>query len=253
MKKKNIQAKSLLLSAIILTSILQSCVSNKTVYTSELEKNFKEQKEEFIQQRGLGGSENDFDWYFSDETIDREYEVISYNHVNSFIPFKQFIFNRWQLKYRLHQYMHNAYCIGILPSVDAMLLDADLGGVKYIRYKDSKKAPFIIPTKQSFTKGISGGIAVFPSNGIIDNENKIIIGNYHLNREINCTKSIRHEFGFLRGLSSKDEYKDWSNNTYDVTEKRGGFFSFNYKYVFSYNISDLINIFMISLIVNIFI
>ena len=148
MKKKNIQAKSLLLSAIILTSILQSCVSNKTVYTSELEKNFKEQKEEFIQQRGLGGSENDFDWYFSDETIDREYEVISYNHVNSFIPFKQFIFNRWQLKYRLHQYMHNAYCIGILPSVDAMLLDADLGGVKYIRYKDSKKAPFIIPTKQ---------------------------------------------------------------------------------------------------------
>lgn len=227
------KTKLLLLSGLVLTSLLQSCVLNKEVYTAELEENFKEQKSEFIQKRGLEGSANDFDVYFSDETIDKEYEVVSYNQVVSWIPLRPFIFNKWQIKYRLHQYMHNAYCLGILPSIDGMLVDADLTGVKYIRYKDSSKEAFVIPAKQDFTKGLSGGLG-FTVPTI--QSNQIITGSYHLNRNINCTKSIRHEFGFLYGLNSKDEYKDWNN--YDVINKEGGFFSLNYKYIFSYNVSE---------------
>ena len=221
--------KKILLGLIVLTSLLQSCVVSKEVYVSELKSNFKEQQDKFLTQRGLDPLKNYLTVYYSDETIDKEYEVVSYNHVNSFIPFRQLRYKKWQIKYRIHQYMHNAYCLGILGSIDAMIVDADLSGVKYIRYKNSSREELIIPKKQSYTKGVSGGIGI-KLPGVAT-----FTGSYNLSRDINCLKSVRHEFGFLYGLRMK---KSSNDGNIENISKEGGFFSFNYKYVFAYNVSE---------------
>ena len=199
------------------------------MYVSELRSNFKEQQDKFLKQRDLEPSENYLIVCYSDETIDKEYDVVSYNQINSFIPFRQLIYNKWQIKYRIHQYMHNAYCLGILGSIDAMIVDADLSGVKYIRYKNSSKEEFIIPKKQSYSKGVSRGV------GITFKKIKTLTGSYNFSRDINCSKSIRHEFGFLYGLRIKEASK--IGNIENIN-KSGGFFSLNYKYVFAYNVSE---------------
>ncbi len=212
----------------ILILTIQSCVVQKAVYTEDLNKNFNEQKEKFITNKRLAGdSINNFKVYYSDQTINRDYEVVSYNQVTSWIPFRPFVFKKWEVKYRLHQYMHNAYCLGLLQSIDAMIVDADLSGVKYIRYNDSKKNQFVKPGKQEYSRGVIGGLGKSLSG--------IINGGYFLNRDVNCLKSNRHEFGFLAGLNAKVETKISNIQT---TNKDGGFFTLNYKYVYSYNISE---------------
>lgn len=221
--------KKTLLILTFLTGLLQSCVVTKEVYVSELQRNFKEQQDKFLTQRGLDSSENHLTVYYSDETVDKEYDVVSYNHMKSFIPFRQLRYNRWQIKYRIHQYMHNAYCLGILGSIDAMIVDADLSGVKYIRYKNSSKEEFIIPKKQSYAKGLSGGV------GIKLPRVTTLTGSYNFSRDINCLESIRHEFGFLYGIRMKETSND---GNIESIFKEGGFFSFNYKYVFAYNVSE---------------
>jgi len=223
---------NLMVFSILILSI-QSCVVQKEIYTGDLNKNFQEQKDKFIVNRGLeGDSINDFKVYYSDENISEDYEVVSYNQVSSWIPFRPFIFKKWEVKYRLHQYMHNAYCLGLLSSIDAMIVNADLTGVKYIRFNDSKKDEFIKPIKQNYSAGIIGGAGLSMTNL---NLNPFITGAYFLNREVNCLKSKRHEFGMMVGLNVKDEFEQFSTVT---TTKDDGFFSLNYKYVYSYNISE---------------
>ena len=222
--------KLLLVSGIIVTGLFQSCVINKEVYTTKLTENFENQKEKFVQKRGLQDSINSFDFYFSDDNIKQEYEVISYNHVSSWLPFKPLIFKKWQMKYRLHQYMHNAFCLGILPTIDGMIVEPDLKGVNYIRYKDSDKEPFVIPAKQDYVSGISFGAGVsFPPGGL--GVRPAINGSYLLSRNINCLKSVRHEFGILYVIRKKQTISN-------TTNKNGGLFSLNYRSILSYNVSE---------------
>ena len=157
--------------------------------------------------------------------IEKEYEVVSYNHFNSWIPFKLFFHKKWELKYRLHQYMHNAYCLGVLSNIDAMIVDADLNGVKYIRYKDSKKENFALPEKQALSPSVNFGIGT--SFGL----NPVLSGAYSLAKNFDCLKGVRHEFGLNYGFNNVEEY----NNS--VT-KNYGFFTANYKYIYSYNLSE---------------
>lgn len=223
----------LLLSGLVLTGLFQSCVINKEVYTTKLSENFENQKEIFVQERGLQDSKNSFDFYFSDNNIEREYEIISYNHVSSWLPFKPLIFKKWQMKYRLHQYMHNAFCLGVLPTIDGMIVEPDLNGVNYIRYKDSDKEPFVIPAKQDYVSGVSFGAGVSFEDEI--GIRPVINGSYFLSRNINCLKSIRHEFGVLYRIRKKVET---NNFNIDRIKKNGGFFSLNYRSILSYNLSE---------------
>ncbi len=234
--------KNKLIPLLIVVLGLQSCVMQKEVYTSELSKNFEDQKVKFIEKRGIEKeSLEDFKVYYSDQKLDKEYEVVSYNQVNSWIPFRPFIFKKWEVKYRLHQYMHNAYCWGILPTIDAMIVNEDLSGVKYIRYKDSKKESFQIPQKQETQSGfILGGGIQFPLDYNFNNGKNyvrpIIAPSYYLKRDINCLKSIRQEFGLL--VKPGYTYNDTIYN-YSVEEKsQSAFFALNYKFIFSYNISE---------------
>lgn len=214
-----------ILLGLLILGVLQSCVTSKDVYVSELKKNFEAQKHTFIEKKGLDITLNSLDVYFSDELIDKEYEVVSYNHVNSWLPFRAFTYNKWELKYRLHQYMHNAYCLGILESVDAIVVDSELSGVKYIRYKDSKKEPFVIPEAQPFSSSINlGGGLSFARSGVLN-------GSYAMSKNIDCLRGRRREFGFNFGLNKVTEATG-SKNMSD------GFFNLNYKYIFSYNLSE---------------
>jgi len=138
---------------LLFSVLIHSCVVQTQVYKTELESNFKEQKNLFIKQRGLEkDSSYNFAIFFSDDNIVKDYEVLSYNHVRSWIPLKNLVFKKWQKKYKLLQYLHQLYCTGMLESCDAIIVDADLNGVKIIRYLDSKKAGFKIPIEQNFTK-----------------------------------------------------------------------------------------------------
>lgn len=211
----------------------QSCVLQKKIYTEDLHANFQEQKEKFIVDKGLEGDElSEFDVYFSDATIEKDYDVVSYNQVHAWIPLRWLIFNRWEVKYRLHQYMHNAYCLDLLPSIDAMVVNADLSGVKYIRFKDSTKNEFIKPGKKEYSKGVIGS-----AGGMVrDDLNFFINGGAFLSRDLSCLNSIRHEFGLFVGFNQKNTTNLASNT--QQTFRDGGFFTLNYKLVYSYNVSE---------------
>ena len=224
--------KKLLLLTII-SGVLHSCVLNKEVYTKKLSENFEEQQETFREKRSLQDSIYNFDFYYSDDQIEKDYEIVSYNHVTSWLPLKLLIFKSWQNKYKLHQYMHNAYCLGILPTIDGMIVEPDLNGVNYIRYKDSKKDPFVIPVKQSYSSSLAfgGGVNVNFDTGI----RPVFNGSYLLSRNLNCLKTVRHEIGMLYGLRKKETFESGS---YSEIDKYGGFFSMNYRAIASYNISE---------------
>jgi hypothetical protein len=225
------KTKFIFILSIVITIFFQSCVINKEVYISEMEKNFQEQKNEFLEKRGLDKSTHYFDVYYSDNSVKKEYDVVSYNHVDSWIPLRPFIYKKWQVKYRLHQYMHNAYCLGVLPSIDAMIVDADLSGVKYIRYKNSTKEAFVIPTEPGYTNGIIGGIGLTISS---PPELSIITGGFQRKKEINCVKSIRKEYGFVFKKLGEESSSSSKQDPY-------GIFALNYKYIFSNSISEYLS------------
>ena len=232
------------ITAILLFILAHSCVVQKEIYKSELADNFTKQKNKFVEKKGIEKkSVEDFKVYYSDQDLGKDYEVVSYNQVSSWIPFRPLIYKKWEVKYRLHQYMHSAYCLGILPTIDAMIVNEDLSGVKYIRYKDSKKDPFEIPQKRPFTSGYIVGAAIGFTDfdafgGYVDNALKlrpIINTAYYKKRDLNCLKSIRHEFG----LMLKPSYTSRDTTTYQITRStNSAFFSLNYKFVYSYDISE---------------
>ena len=214
----------------------------KITYKSELSENFNQQKEKFLTQRGLKGDPKyALEVYFSDEVLAKEYEVLSYNQVKSWrmIKLENLGSYRWEKKYRLHQYMHTAYCTGVLTSADAMIVDADLSGVKFVRYKDSNKDNLSLPAKQGFVKSVTLGGGVNFERPF----SSMVAASYNLNRELNCSRSIRHEFGFIYGFNRKsDSYypENFNNNVQssDLLTKEKGFITFNYKLLNSFNMSE---------------
>lgn len=229
--------------AVLIIILSHSCVVQKEIYKSELAENFTKQKNKFVEKKGIEKkSIEDFKVYYSDQDLNKDYEVVSYNQVSSWIPFRPLIYKKWEIKYRLHQYMHSAYCLGILPSIDAMIVNEDLSGVKYIRYKDSNKDPFEIPQKRPYESGVifGGGVQLpfdyqYDYNNGKNNIRPIINTAYYKRRDLNCLKSIRHEFG----LMFKPSYtiRDTFTNQIDKYSK-SAFFSLNYKFVYSYDISE---------------
>lgn len=212
-------------------SVLSSCVTSKKYLVHELHSNFKKNQEKFYEKKGLVDKpEYDLELIYDDNNLTKEYEVLSYNNVNSVKPFLIFYKNKWYNNKRIFQIFHYGYCSGLIEHSDGLIIEPDLESFKYVRYKNSSKPQYVEPEKKSYSKAVSIGSGLeIPDFG------EYVYTNFglSLNRKIDCFSSITHDFELGFGFSEKYEYTDFGidyKNTYSKNY-------FRYRLLYKYSIS----------------
>ena len=210
------------------TTLVSSCVTTKKYLISDLQSNFEKNQEKFYEKKGIiDKPEYDIEIIYDDDNLTQEYEVLSYNLVNSVKPFLVFYKNKWYNNKRIFQIFHYGYCTGLIEHSDGLIIEPDLGAFKYVRYKNSSKPLYVEPKKTPYSKAVSIG-----SGLEIPNDDEYIYTNFGLSfdRKIDCFSSISH--GFELGFGLKEKYE---NGIYLTTYSKN---YFRYRLLYKYSISS---------------
>ena len=191
---------NILLFILLYALIMQSCVSQKVWVREELEEKFEDNYEEFMQEKGVEDNQNlALEVFFDEREVENNYEVITYNEVIPALPFSVFYRGYWWNKYRLHTFLHHAYCTGLWEYADGFIAEPEMGTIKFIRYEESDKPIF---------EGISSLISnnkslLFGTN--INTEGSFLYyihAGYSIGKTKNCMYNIRHDFIGRIGMNS---------------------------------------------------
>ena len=237
---------NILLFILLYALIMQSCVSQKVWVREELEERFEDNYEEFMQEKGVEDNQNlALDVFFDEREVENNYEVITYNEVIPALPFSIFYRSYWWNKYRLHTFLHHAYCTGLWEYADGFIAEPEMGTIKFIRYAESDK-----PIFEGMSSLISNNKSLlFGTN--INTEGSFLYyihAGYSIGKTKNCMYNIRRDFIGRIGMNSNKivelELQPLPTSTPPQSNKITQFilaYDIQYRWIHSYAISEYLS------------